>query len=276
MIYDCFLFFNEFDLLDIRLHELADAVDRFVLLESTRTFTFRQKLLESTRTFTFRQKPLHFAEQIGDGRFDWIGDRLTVIGLDEGDFQGIDRTDPWWVEANHRELLVSRLGAEDHDVVILSDADEIPSATFVCEAHHKLKRYDPMAVFQCEQWLSWYYLNCLCGDKWTAGTRATTGKRIRMSGMSGEELRKARGTTFREGGWHFSYLGDIQEKLASFAHAEFNKPPFNTPEHIARCKAARVDLFGRTVHQPMQIVKDLSFLPRYVQENPEKFKHLLA
>ncbi|MBW2533223.1 MAG: glycosyl transferase GT17 family protein, partial [Deltaproteobacteria bacterium] len=38
MIYDCFPFFNELDLLKIRLEELRPVVDRFVLVEATRTF----------------------------------------------------------------------------------------------------------------------------------------------------------------------------------------------------------------------------------------------
>ncbi len=38
MIYDCFAFFNEMDLLEIRLNTLNDVVDRFVLVEATRTF----------------------------------------------------------------------------------------------------------------------------------------------------------------------------------------------------------------------------------------------
>ena len=33
MIYDCFTFFNELDLLEIRLNVLRDAVDKFVLVE---------------------------------------------------------------------------------------------------------------------------------------------------------------------------------------------------------------------------------------------------
>ena len=37
-IYDCFLFFNELEILDIRLHEMYEHVDKFVLVESVETF----------------------------------------------------------------------------------------------------------------------------------------------------------------------------------------------------------------------------------------------
>ena len=47
-IYDCFLFFNELEILDIRLHELYDHVDKFVLVESLETFRGKQKPLYFT------------------------------------------------------------------------------------------------------------------------------------------------------------------------------------------------------------------------------------
>ncbi|MGN1154117.1 MAG: hypothetical protein ACI4S3_08815 [Candidatus Gastranaerophilaceae bacterium] len=45
MIYDCFTFFNELDLLEIRLNILNDVVDKFVLVEATKTFTGQDKPL---------------------------------------------------------------------------------------------------------------------------------------------------------------------------------------------------------------------------------------
>lgn len=37
MIYDCFSFYNELDLLEIRLNVLNDSVDKFVICEATKT-----------------------------------------------------------------------------------------------------------------------------------------------------------------------------------------------------------------------------------------------
>jgi len=45
MIYDCFTFYNELDLLHVRLHELYDVVDRFVLVEANQTFQGNPKRL---------------------------------------------------------------------------------------------------------------------------------------------------------------------------------------------------------------------------------------
>ena len=48
-IWDCFTFFNELDILELRLRELAPVVDRFVIAEAT-------------KTFANEAKPVHFAE----------------------------------------------------------------------------------------------------------------------------------------------------------------------------------------------------------------------
>lgn len=45
MIYDCFLYYDEDMLLDIRLNTLADVVDKFVIVESKHTFTGKAKRL---------------------------------------------------------------------------------------------------------------------------------------------------------------------------------------------------------------------------------------
>ena len=49
MIYDCFTFFNEYTILDIRLNTLYDYVDKFIIVEATRS---HQNL----------PKPLYFEE----------------------------------------------------------------------------------------------------------------------------------------------------------------------------------------------------------------------
>jgi hypothetical protein len=63
MIYDAFLFFNELDLLDIRLNLLNDVVDKFVVVESTVTFSGKTKKLffdENKQMFEkFSDKIIH-------------------------------------------------------------------------------------------------------------------------------------------------------------------------------------------------------------------------
>ena len=44
-IIDCFIFYNELDLLEYRLNILNDVVDYFVIVESTHTFVGKEKVL---------------------------------------------------------------------------------------------------------------------------------------------------------------------------------------------------------------------------------------
>ena len=67
-MYDCFTFKNELLLLDLRLHELSEAVDFFVLVEGT-------------RSFTNRPKPLYFLENLE--RFKPFLDRIIHIIVDD-------------------------------------------------------------------------------------------------------------------------------------------------------------------------------------------------
>ena len=58
MVIDCFLFFDEIDLLEIRLNELKDVVDVFVLTESPYTFTGKEKPFVSRAAFVFIMRML--------------------------------------------------------------------------------------------------------------------------------------------------------------------------------------------------------------------------
>ena len=63
MVYDCFQFFNELDILKIRLNVLSPVVDRFVISEATETFSVLKKPLyyeENKEMFAeFADKIIH-------------------------------------------------------------------------------------------------------------------------------------------------------------------------------------------------------------------------
>ncbi|GAG84970.1 unnamed protein product, partial [marine sediment metagenome] len=81
---------------------------------------------------------------------------------------------------------------------------------------------------------------------------------------------------YENAGWHFSFLGDIKEKLKSWGHAiQYNRPPFNTEKHIEKCKATGKDLFGRK-RLKFEFVEDLNYLPEYVLENQERFNKYIS
>ena len=109
-IYDCFIFYNELDLLEIRLNELNDVVDGFVLVEAE-------------RSHQNKPKPLFF--QNNKNRYEKFLPKIKNIIVSENLF--VDN-DAWRNEKLQRNTITVGLSdLADDDLVIVSDADEIPS-----------------------------------------------------------------------------------------------------------------------------------------------------
>ena len=113
MIYDCFLFFDELDVLELRLNVLAEVVDRFVIVEAA-------------QTFSGNSKPLNLRENWG--RFEAFHNRITYIELgDLAPDRCVDH-ESWSRQAFQRDAIFQGLaGCTESDWLIVSDCDEIPS-----------------------------------------------------------------------------------------------------------------------------------------------------
>ena len=253
MIYDTFLFYNELDLLEIRLAELADVVDRFVLLEADRTFTNRPKPL------VFRDHRSRFADFL---------DR--IIHIEMRCYEEVDTTDPWAMERYLRQrLLLGLPDCQDDDVILLSDVDEIPRASVVAQQAHT------GGIKSFVQQESYYYVNCL--GSYIVGTTMFAGRFLRHVTRDLNYYRGIRRRMISRGGWHFSYLGGvkaIQDKLAAFAHTECNKAMFNNDAHLAGCLAETRDLFNRIGCEYEVVPLDERF-PSYLHEHADRFAHLI-
>ena len=117
-VFDAVLFNNELDILEIRYRELLPYVHKLVILEAN-------------ATFTGIAKPLSFAENLerfAFARSKIVYDRLPIAT--PGSSPGRRREEPFDLEARHRRALnalLRRSGVAAGDVVIMADADEIPS-----------------------------------------------------------------------------------------------------------------------------------------------------
>lgn len=280
MIYDCFTFFNELDLLEIRLNELNQVVDKFVLVESN-------------RTFTNQPKPLFFEDN--KKRFEPFLDKIIhiVVRKHPTFFYKFRPTKTWDFENNQRESI--KLGLKNckaDDVIIISDVDEIPKA-------EKVKLYaqqDHIKVF--EQDLFYYFLNCICTEyvkdsekNKAQGTKNGKGYWRGSVMLNYEDIhtikksRMLRDTETKqiniieEGGWHFSFLGGLEKvitKLNAYSHAgeaKYNPEYLKKPEEIEKLMNSGLDLFGRDIQYKF-INIDTNF-PNYLLSNQEKFAHLI-
>jgi len=251
MIIDCFPFFDELDVLEIRLNELKDVVDVHVLSEAT-------------LTFTGKFKPLYFDEN--KDRFKEFNIHHVIIS----DYSSMSISSPRSMDRGQKQLGIDAAMELDPDILILSDADEIPKAEKVLEASG-----DDWDAAMIEMRLYYYFMNCRCKG------RPGSWRNPRMVRPKGKiphynsTRNKGSDKDYWDAGWHFSFLGDIKYKIDSWTHApEFNKPPYNTEEHIRKCVAEAKDLFNRDRYQ-YEFVYNLDYLPRYVKDNMEKFERFI-
>ena len=271
-IFDTFTFYNELDLLELRMEILGDVVDYFVINEAT-------------KTFTGKDKPLYF--QDNRSRFDkW--DHKIIHHITHDDFETMHRFHtgepyhrdmmetgiyklpmPYQRAVMHKDSAIHALlkKADDDDIIISSDADEIanPEAIktlnewFAPENHYVLRG----PVF-------YYYLNLLCEDKWM-GPRVATMKKLKT--MSIDLLRERHEDAWKidDAAWHWSFFGDadmVRSKMEAYEHQENNQKQFRDTmeERIAQ----GVDPYGRDyLYKPKTVPIDESF-PDYIVNNQEK------
>jgi len=259
MIVDCFPFFNELDLLEIRLNELSDVVDVFVLSEATLTFTGKPKLL--------------FYERNKD-RFKEFHHKIHHVVVD--DYSGMDVKDPRSMDRNQKQrgidAMMRDIGPKNGDIAILSDCDEIPRAEKIKEAAE-----EDWEAAMIEMQLFYYFMNCKCLGR--AGSWRNP-RLVRPNGNVPHYNSTRKGKSDKDywgAGWHFSFLDDIKYKIESYTHApEFDKPPYNTDENIKDCISTGKDIFKRKRYQ-FEFVKDLDYLPQHILNNMGRFgKYICA
>jgi hypothetical protein len=107
-VVDCFPFFDEFLILDVRFKELYDLVDKFVIVECE-------------ETFTGKPKPLHLSEHLYQ-RYPQYADKVEIITVSRAQFE--NQWDREYFQKNHLcKENIQHLGLEDGDLILLSDAD---------------------------------------------------------------------------------------------------------------------------------------------------------
>ncbi len=277
MIYDCFQFFNELDILKIRLHVLSPVVDRFVISEAT-------------ETFSGLEKPLYYEEN--KAMFAEFEDKIIHVVVEDTPQGGTHERDTFQKNAVTRGLK----DCTDDDVIIFSDLDEIPNPDKIREI---LQNFQEDKIYHFAQRLFYCYLNMeevsgsllsyagefegVARKKWI-GTKMLSYKLLREQHLLLGELRfperKEIGIRVEDGGWHFGYMGGhgekdirkrVQEKVVSAAHQEYNSKHVlsNVTDQIKDGK----DIFGRNA-QFVRCEIDESF-PAYIREHQKELDFLI-
>ena len=293
-IFDCFMYYDEVLIIDLRLNYLNDYVDKFVIVESSYTHsgTPRKTLFDINKFSKFKNKIKYIV--------------VNEIPVDLQKFNKADtehqKNSKYILNAVRRENFQRNAitkgldSASLEDLIIISDVDEIPNLEEINFKNIENK------IISFKQKFFYYKFNLKLNDYDWYGSKACRKKNL----ISPQWLRNVKTKIFpfwridtffskkkyqnvkiiNNGGWHFSNIktpADIEKKMKTYLHHreyELNpigekriseiikekKPIYNLK---ADMRSNKFDLSDQL------IVADLDELPYYVQKNINKYKNWL-
>ena len=256
-IFDCFLYNNENLVLDIRFNTLSKYVDKFIIVESK--FDHQGN-----------KKELNFKIE----NFQSFKDKIIYLIVERFP----DNISNWQRENYQRNFILNGLKkAEDEDLIIISDIDEIPDLSKI----YLIKQYK-FSVF--EQKMFYYKINLqnqtspfwygsrICKKKYLKSPQWLRNQKVKK--YSFWKFYRINWNFVQNGGWHFSFLmtpENIQKKIQSFAHSEFNTNNFTNLDKISTSIKKGIDIFDREIDY-QKIDFDKTF-PNYILDNKNKFRN---
>ena len=283
-IFDGFCFFNELDILEIRLNTLSPYVDYFILVESSVTHTGNKKpyyFEENKERFeSFLPKIIHLKIEDTPNNFSDIRENQDSPNFDSREVNKIREfiknqscfdvnleihygRDFYQKECVRRGFDL----CEDDDVIIFSDCDEIPNP----EILKSLKTfYNPDLFYDFFQTTYYYYLNVLKERKWRGSSMGSFKK---LNEFSLNQLRAQKNQEIENGGWHFSFMGGaekVKDKITAYSAQEMVNS--HVLQSIENNINNNVDPFFRGNLSVCEI--DSSY-PSYITENMLKFGSMI-
>ena len=276
MLYDCFTFFNELDILEIRLNEMDSVVDRFVLVEAR-------------KTFQGADKPLYFEEN--KLRYSPFLDKIEHIVIDfpdNNDRYRQAKSAAWAREYFQRDQIARGLkSAGANDLILVSDVDEIVKASCLDYAKSTLRQGE-IGIFTGTNYA--HYLNRqVTGVVWQLGPRLCHGSHFKgaqtLRNIKLHASRSLKNSTagkwhtrlknwmdcgfagpvveYQNSIWHFTSIGGWEQfraKINAFAHEEERENP------TYKSEAAFLHHISATSHQV-----GLDQLPSYIATQIDRF-----
>ena len=267
MLIDAFTYFNEEELVELRLEYLDSIVDYFIIIESNITFTGKKKNWNFPNVLNTKLKK--FSHKI---QYHQLNIDLDKIKNEESwIIENIKGDDFWRIENFQRNYIKTACDKfSNDDTLIISDLDEIPSKkklNFILSSD--FKKISPIAL---EQHLFHLDCNFLRLESWRGSIVTTMQESNEHKPQKFRRLRN-KISHLTDGGWSFSSFGGyerVKEKIESYAHSEHNNVKFKSPEHIANCRKTGADLFHRKVKSKKV---DKSFFPKdlltIMEQNPK-------
>ena len=263
---DCFMYFDEDLVLDLRLNILNNYVDKFVIAEATKDHTGKDKKLNfNINNFSkFKNKISYIIVKDMPTNLKFYKKNWPVHHLRD----------------QHQRNALARgyEDSNDDDLIMISDIDEIPDP-------NKIKIFDVKNKYACFIQKNFQAkINLLnISDKNWMGTKIIKKKYIKSPQWL-RNIKTAKPSFWKfykprqpqliyDGGWHFSFLKNpkgISKKIQSYSHSEYNKSIYTDEKKIAERINNRIDIFDRNFKYEKIDIDDT--FPKYILENINKYK----
>ena len=229
MVYDCIPFFNELDILKLRMQILAPYVDFFVIEEASVTFSGEPKRM------IFAENRQLFTE---------YEEKIRYVAVDNSPMEGVTTHERDKFQKN--QLIRGLSDCKPEDIIIFSDVDEIPNPETLVAL---IERFEPGKIYHLAQRMFYCFLNMeevsgkllsITGEfpgvrhrQWL-GTKVCSFANLPKEGivyLREVSTKDQRSVRVADGGWHFGYMGGngerdvakrIGAKVQAAAHQEYN------------------------------------------------------
>ncbi|KAI1288961.1 hypothetical protein EDD11_009483 [Mortierella claussenii] len=270
VVFDAVIFSQELDMLEIRINELWDVVDKFLILESNATFTG----LPKDEIFKLNRDRFAFAES------KVVYRSVPLYSLKDGQ-------NAWFNEGRMRNEMtefISESGVQLGDLVISADVDEVVS------------RHTIELLKSCEGTPDFLHLrlrNYLYSYEFPVNDEGIARPSVRkwVPGQSHYVHGKSANVLLTDSGWHCSFcfrsIEEFRFKMQAYSHADRVRHGYMMePTWIQQSICQGTDLFGMfpEVYSFRELFKRIGAipksvsavdLPRYVLDNAQRFKFLL-
>ena len=268
-IFDCFSYLDEDLLLELRLNILNKYVDRFVIVEGNKTWQNNSKKLK-----------------FDINKFQKFKDKIIYIPVEDMP----DGDNPYLRENFQRNCILRGLSnAEDNDLIIISDLDEIPNPK-------NLDKFDINMRYAVFKQLHFYYKFNLQSqkNKYWYGSRICVKKYLKSPQWLRDLKFKKRpiwridklrlNNILEDGGWHFCNLKTPNDLLYKYKNLCETNDPYNFNEKIDekylnvneienRVKLG-LDIIGRDeIYKVRELNEEF---PEYLLKNLIRYKDWLA
>ena len=288
-IYDCTTFYSEHMMLDVRFHVLNDYVEKFIVTESLYSHSGQPKKLN----FDINNYP-KFKDKIIYLVIDQEPNDLIKIENTK-EHQGLKRINSLKrIELSYNYMMKATENLANDDLIILSDNDEIPNL------NSKQFKQSNKNVFIFKQLFFYYKFNLLYDLMPWFGSKACKKKSLKsfswLRNLKSKKYSFWRLDTYfnenkltnleiiKDGGWHFTNIKTPEElyiKMSNFGHHNEFELSGLTVEDLRKKIDEGVVFYNHFSDQTDQnkwnydykLKKiNIDLLPKYLQDNSEKFK----